>query len=291
MNLRDLSYFLAVYETKHFSKAAERCFVSQPALSMQIKKLEQRLGVVLFERSGKQFVYTPFSHQLADHARGIFKHMDRINALAQSYQDPFENEFSIGAFPTISPYLFSRLAPSLHHRYPNLTLLLQEEKSELLMDRLKEGEIDVAILSLPHQLPSMESRVLFQDEFFIAVSREHSWASRGEVCIDELTEESVLLLEDGHCLRDQCLDICLKYPEFKSHSFRATSLFTLKQMVATGVGITLLPQSVRTVSDELVYIPIKGRNLLRTIGCVWRKKMAKEEVVHAVLEVCEELFQ
>ncbi len=290
MNLRDLQYFLAVYETQHFGKAAERCFVSQPALSMQIKKLEEFLGVTLFERSGKQFIYTAVSHKLAAHAKIILQHTDSIKAVARSHQDPFSGEFSIGAFPTISAYFFSRTIPDITKKYPQLTLLLTEEKSDIILTKLIEGKLDVAILSLPQTHHNLEYEILFNDQFYLAVALDHPWAKHKVINFDEIYNQNVLLLEDGHCLRDQCLDICLSNPGFKSHPFKATSMQTLKQMIAANVGVTLIPESMQDKQDKIAYIAFKDKQLSRQIGLVWRKQAANNEVINILRKACKKIF-
>jgi LysR family transcriptional regulator, hydrogen peroxide-inducible genes activator len=290
VNVRDLEYFLAVYDTQHFSKAAERCFVSQPALSMQIKKLEANLGVTLFERNGKQFIYTDVSHEIATHAKTILQHINSIKAVAKMHQDPFSGDFAIGAFPTISPYFFSRIVPKLSKSYQNLTLLLTEEKSEAIEEKLLEGQLDVAVLALPQTHPALEHAVILEDQFTLAVAKHHPWANRKNVSFEEIHKENVILLEEGHCLRDQCLDICLTHPSFKSHPFKATSMQTLKHMVAANVGITLIPQSMQQREDKVSYIPFKKANFTRQVALTWRKQSAKIQLIDVLLKLCKQLI-
>ncbi len=290
MNLRDLQYFLAVYETQHFGKAAEKCFVSQPALSMQLKKLEEYLGVTLFERSGKQFIYTDVSHKIAEHAKIILQHINSIKVVAKSHQDPFSGELSIGAFPTISPYFFSRMIPEITKRYPQLTLLLTEEKSDVILSNLIEGKLDVAVLSLPLTHHNLEYEILFEDHFYLAVALNHPWAKHKTIDFKELYNQNVLLLEEGHCLRDQCLDICLSNPDFKSHPFKATSMQTLKQMVAANVGISLIPYSMQQNEDMIVYIPFEKIKFTRQVALVWRKQTVRIKIIEALRKLCKQLI-
>lgn len=285
MNLRDLEYLVAVSELKHFGRAADKCFVSQPALSMQLKKLEETLGVELFERSNKKVMVTKVGQEIADRAAKILRDANEIKDLAKTYHDPFAGDLRMGAFPTLAPYLLPQIVPDIVSEYPNLKLLLIEEKTDALVKMLREGEIDVALLALPIDVDSLDSIELFQDDFLLALPPSHHLAKRKYITHQDLQSESLLLLEEGHCLREQALDVCSLIGTSESQDFRATSLETLRQMVASGVGITLIPESAKKENDGIVYLPFKSQPLSRRIALVFRKTSPKLKLCHGIAEM------
>jgi LysR family hydrogen peroxide-inducible transcriptional activator len=247
MNLRDLRYLVAVAEHRHFGKAAEACFVSQPTLSTQIKKLEQELGVELIERNPRGILLTDAGSRVVERAKVVLAEADSIRDIARQAQDPESGSLRLGLFPTLAPYLLPHVVPPLHARFPKLELLLVEEKTEVLLQRLHDGRLDAAILALPVADAQLHQEPLFSEDFVLAVPRGHPLADGhrdGEdgVDVSALAAENVLLLEEGHCLRDQALAVCELAGATERTGFRATSLETLRQMVAAGVGITLLPE-------------------------------------------------
>jgi LysR family hydrogen peroxide-inducible transcriptional activator len=243
MNLADLRYLVAVADHRHFGRAAEACFVSQPTLSTQIKKLERELGVELFERHPRQVLLTPAGTQVVEHARQAIAQADAIRDVARHARDPESGTLRLGVFPTLGPYLLPHIVPALHRRFPNLELLLVEDKTEVVLQRLQDGSLDVGVLALPVDEPHLYMAPMFEEEFVLAVPADHPLArSKKKVDLSVLDGEQLLLLEEGHCLRAQALSVCRLHGAAERAGFRATSLETLRQMVAAGVGITLLPE-------------------------------------------------
>lgn len=283
MNLRDLQYLVAVAEHRHFGKAAEASFVSQPALSMQIKKLEEYLGVELFERTGKQVIPTAIGEDLVKRAKRILLEADQLVAAARAARDPFAGDVRLGVFPTLAPYLLPRIMPELSKSFPNVKFFLIEEKSDVILSRLKEGGLDAVFLALPVAEDGLEVRELFTEPFFLAVHDGHEFAGKSFVAQDELKDRSLLLLEEGHCLRRQALDVCALSGASEHQDFRATSLETLRQMVAARVGITLVPElAVRENEQGIRYVPFSSPAPSRTIGMVWRKSSPRSKLFEAI---------
>jgi len=242
MNLRDLRYLVAVADHRHFGRAAEACFVSQPTLSTQLKKLEAELGVTLVERNPRHISLTVAGARVVDRARVILAETENIRVIARQAQDPESATLRLGLFPTLAPYLLPHVVPNLHRRFPKLELLLVEEKTEVVLQRLRDGELDAGILALPVTDTHLHHEELFTEDFVLAVPADHPLAGGdGPIDLPLLSHEDVLLLEEGHCLRDQALAVCQMAGASEHHGFRATSLETLRQMVAAGVGVTLLP--------------------------------------------------
>ncbi len=286
LKLKDLQYLVAVADTKHFGRAAERCFVSQPTLSAQLKKLEEYLGVQLIERAPKRVALTQAGHEIVERARRIIEAGDEIVEIARGHRDPLAGRLKLALLPTIGPYLLPNVASKLRKALPRLELMLYEYQTDTMLEKLHSGEIDVGILALPVAMDGLDSQVLYKEPFTVAVPASHRLAQRSSIRVDDLHDETLLLLEDGHCLRDQALDICSSTDIHEKQDFRATSLETLRQMVAAGVGITLLPElagrgaygNARGVAIRPFVKPVPSR----TIGAVWRKSSARREVILAL---------
>ncbi|MFZ2237756.1 MAG: LysR substrate-binding domain-containing protein [Dokdonella sp.] len=278
MNLRDLRYLVALADLKHFGRAAAACFVSQPTLSTQIRKLEEELDVTLVERTPRKVLLTEVGRDIALRARGVLNEVEQMRALARRTRDPEAGSIRLGIFPTLAPYLLPHVVPALRERFPRLELLLVEEKSELLMRQLREGKIDAAILALPLHDDQLHERFLFEEPFVLAVPTGHALGKRKSLKMDDLADQDLLLLDEGHCLRDQALDVCQLSGAAEKDGFRATSLETLRQMVSANVGITLLPVlSVKppiSPSPNLQLIAFKGEIPSRKIAMVWRRSTA-----------------
>jgi LysR family transcriptional regulator, hydrogen peroxide-inducible genes activator len=243
VNLRDLEYLVAVAEHRHFGRAAEACFVSQPTLSTQIKKLEQELGVELIERTSRHVLLTAAGERVVERARAVTREIREIRDIARLARDPESGSVRLGLFPTLAPYLLPHVVPNVHARFPHLELLLVEEKTEVVLQRLRDGQLDVGVLALPVRDELLHQELLFREDFLLAVPTDHPLAGHeGPVDPTVLATLDVLLLEEGHCLRDQALAVCRLAGASERTGFRATSLETLRQMVAAGVGVTLLPQ-------------------------------------------------
>lgn len=287
MNLRELEYLVAVARFRHFGKAAVHCNVSQPALSIQLKKLEDELGVCLFERNNKQVLITPMGTKITMRAQMILQQAAELKQFALGEKDIFSGELKLGAFPTLAPYYLPKIVPKIMQEMPNIKLLLIEDKTDILTDKLQKGEIDCAFMALPIEAENLIYRRLFEDEFYLAVSAGHEWAQRSEIDIDELRDKSLLLLEDGHCLRQNALDVCRLTGAIEAQEFRATSLETLRQMVRIGGGITLMPALAKQENDGLKYIKFKPQAPTRKIALVWRKTTYKAELFAKLCDIFE----
>lgn len=284
MNLRDLQYLIAVADRRNFSQAAEHCCVSQPTLSNQIRKLEETLGVLVFERSNKRVMPTETGEQIIAMARKILHEVDAMRDVAQSAQDPLAGKFRLGAFPTLSTYIFPALVPKITAALPQLKLVLVEEKTQALLDRLKRGELDAALLALPVHDDQLVTQKLFDDAFFLAVPPQHPLAKQKSIEQSGLGHSKLLLLEEGHCLRDQALEVCHRIGMDEEQDFRATSLETLRQMVKAGTGITFMPHiAIQPDEKGICYIPFCEPSPYRTIGLVWRKTTARMAVIEKLL--------
>jgi LysR family transcriptional regulator, hydrogen peroxide-inducible genes activator len=291
LKLKDLRYLVAVADTKHFGRAAERSFVSQPTLSAQLKKLEEYLGVQLIERAPKRVSLTVAGEEIVARARLILDAGDEIVELAKGHRDPLAGRLKLALLPTIGPYLLPNVAAKLRKALPRLELMLYEYQTDPMLEKLHSGEIDVGILALPMPLDGLDSYELYKEPFMVALPAHHRLSSRSTIKPEDLHNETLLLLEDGHCLRDQALDICSSTHIHEKQDFRATSLETLRQMVAAGVGITLLPElagrgaygNARGVSIKPFARPVPTR----TIGAVWRKSSARRESILALAKVIE----
>lgn len=275
MNIRDLQYLVALADHRHFGKAAHACFVSQPALSMQIKKLEKYLGVQLLERTNKSVMLTSPGFILAERARQILTQTNELREIAKSTHDPLSGEIKIGIIPTLAPYLLPHIFPKLSTEFPKLACYLVEEQTERLLEKLKQGKLDTAILALPIHETAFIASPLFEEEFLLALTPAHILAKRKVIKLNDLQDTPLLLLEEGHCLRDQALDICNAANAKEFNNFRATSLETLRHMVATGIGVTLLPLLACKKNDGICYLPFSKPKPSRQIGMLWRATTAK----------------
>ena len=278
MNLRDLGYLVALAEHRHFGRAAEACFVSQPTLSVQVRKLEDELEVAIFERGSGQLLLTEVGAAIVARARNVLAQVDEIRYLARSSLDPESGSLRLGIFPTLAPYLLPHVLGPIHRRFPRLELLLTEEKTLELVRRLHQGRLDAAILAQPVIDAGLHAEFLFDEPFVLAAPSTHELASRLQVRLSDLENRNLLLLDEGHCLRDQALEVCQMSGAMERRGFRATSLETLRQMVAADVGVTLLP--LLTVQPpiprvpNITLVPFAQRPPSRHIAMFWRKTSA-----------------
>jgi LysR family transcriptional regulator, hydrogen peroxide-inducible genes activator len=286
LKLKDLRYLVAVADTRHFGRAAERCFVSQPTLSTQLKKLEEYLGVQLIERQPKRVALTAAGQEIVARARRILEASDEVVTLARAHRDPLAGVLRIAMLPTIGPYLLPRVAREIRKALPRLDLRLYEYPTATMLAKLRAGEIDLGILALPVDLDGLEARELYDESFMVALPANHPLAKRPAIRVQDLQDETLLLLEDGHCLRDQALAVCAQAGMQEKQDFRATSLETLRQMVATGAGVTLLPElathGAYRHARGVVVRPFVRPAPLRKIGGVWRRTTAREAAIAAV---------
>ncbi len=288
MNLRDLEYLVALAETGHFGRAAQRCHVSQPTLSAQLRKLEEFLGVALVERRPRRVALTQAGAAVVERARRMLQDAEDIRGLARACQDPLSGPLKVGLIPTLGPYLLPRVAPRIAKALPKLSLLLHEYQTAPLVERTLAGELDLAILALPADTRGLVTRPLFEESFLVAMPATHRLAARKRVKAADLEGEKLLLLEEGHCLRDQALEVCA-HVGTEELAFRATSLETLRQMVASGLGLTLLPglaaEGPFAASHGLVTRPFAPPAPHRMIGAAWRRSTSRGEAIAAVCEL------
>ena len=294
MNLKDLKYLVALADTGHFGRAAERSFISQPTLSAQLKKLEEFLGVKLVERQPKNVQLTEVGRQIVTRARRMLDEGEEIIALARSNTDPLAGKLKVALIPTIGPYLLPRVMQKIRKSVPQLGLMLYEYQTEALLNRLRTGEIDMGVLALPVHPDGLECRTLYEEAFTVALPNHHPLAAKSSIKVQDLKGHTLLLLEDGHCLRDQALEVCSRVDIREAEDFRATSLETLRQMVVAGLGITLLPEmavespfgSQRGLTVREFAKPAPSR----TVGAVWRKSSTRTAAVSAVCDVIDNVM-
>ena len=289
MNLRELEYLVAVDEERHFNRAAQRCFVSQPTLSGQLKKLEEELGVMLIERNTRHVSMTDVGTAVAQQARKILKEVKAIKEITQSFDDPMAGELKVGLIPTLAPYLLPEIIPELKQNFPRLTLWLHEYLTAVLLEKLKNADLDLLILALPVDSDEFSEIDLFQEAFWLVVSSHETLSKKNTIQLMDLNEQEMLLLEEGHCLRGQALDVCFSAGATENNSFRATSLETLRHMVSEGIGMTLLPELAvpkkRTTSDAITYIPFSDPKPSRRIGMLYRQGSYREETYRKMAQV------
>jgi LysR family hydrogen peroxide-inducible transcriptional activator len=297
MNLRDISYLIAVAETKHFGKAAERCFVSQPTLSGQIKKLEEELGVTLFERTNRSVTVTPIGEQILGHARLLVEQAETIRQLARAHRDPLAGPLRIGAIPTLSPYLMPLVLVPLKRLYPQLKLVLSEELTETLLERLRGHEIDAALLATPVPDPDLIGMPLFQEPFWLAHPRDHALYDKDEITREDLDQVEMLLLADGHCLTHQVMDVCglADRPQHgEMADLRAASLETLLQLVGAGFGCTLVPAlAVRggwMTDSGIIARPLELPDAYRRVQLVFRASFPRRSALQAFADVVRKVL-
>src|SRR3954462_1140835 len=290
MTLTELRYIVAVARERHFGRAAETCFVSQPTLSVAVKKLEEELGVALFERGPGEVSVTPAGQRIVEQAQRVLEEASRIKEIAASGRDPLAGPLRLGAIYTIGPYLLPKLIPILRKNAPSMQLLIQENFTQRLGDALKSGEVDAILIALPFEEPGVATQALYDESFMVAVPKGHPWEGRKRVTSEELTNESLLLLGEGHCFRDQVLEICHTVRSRERSGLARTveggSLETIRQMVAGGVGIPVLPATsigAGGSNAELMRILPFARPIpQRRVGLAWRRSFPRPEAIEAL---------
>ena len=301
MTLTELKYIVAVSREKHFGKAAEACFVSQPTLSVAIKKLEDELEVKLFERSANEVTVTPLGEEIVRQAQSVLEQAASIKEIARRGKDPLAGPLKLGIIYTIGPYLLPDLVRQAIARTPQMPLILQENFTVRLLEMLRTGEIDCAILAEPFPDTGLALAPLYDEPFMAAVPTSHAFAAQKNITADQLKGETMLLLGNGHCFRDHVLEVCPEFARFSSDaegirkSFEGSSLETIKHMVAAGMGVTLVPRlSVpkgaldakprRRQDDEahVRYIPFDGDPPTRRVVLAWRRSFTRYEAIAAL---------
>ena len=273
ISLKDAQYLVAVVDCGHFGKAAEQCFVSQPTLSGQIRKLEQKLGVQLLERHQKSVLVTDAGQALLPKLRNMLLLADEVESMAREQQDPFSGRLRLGIIPSLAAYIMPYLSRVVSEQFPGLQVELQELQTHVQLQRLQQGQLDVALLALPDEVPGLRSLSVWQEQLSLAVGLQHPLAGQQVVATHDLMEETMLLLEDGHCLADQTRHLCQLHG--KQGAYRGTSLETLRHMVAMGAGVTLVPELTRLQwlaqgEDKLQFVQVNEPMPAREIGMMCR---------------------
>jgi LysR family transcriptional regulator, hydrogen peroxide-inducible genes activator len=292
MTLTELKYIVAVARAKHFGHAAEACYVAQPTLSVAIKKLEDELGVVLFERGGAEISVTPLGAQIIAQAERVLEQTAAIKELAKQNKDPLAGPLRLGVIYTIGPYLLPPLVKHVIERVPQMPLILQENFTVRLLELLRQGELDAAIMALPLPEHGMSMQILYDEPFVVAMPQHHPWAKRKSVSAQDLKSETMLLLGNGHCFRDQVLEVCPEMARFSSpgngmqRTFEGSSLETIRHMVASGIGLTVLPRASVPDMDErngmLSFVPFEAPVPSRRVVIVWRKSFTRRAAIEAI---------
>ncbi len=300
MTLTELRYIVALARERHFGRAAEACFVSQPTLSVAVKQLEEELGVALFERGKIEVTVTPIGERVVEQARRVLDEMEGVKRIAQQAQDPLMGPLSIGAIYTIGPYLFPRLVPLLREAAPQMPLVIEENYTARLRERLVAGELDAVLVCLPFEEPGVVTLPLYAELFMVMVPSNHAWVKRQAIATDDLATETVLLLGAGHCFRDQVVAACpscVGPPAMEGGLQKAvegSSLETIRHMVASGMGITVLPCTAASgpghYSSKLTEIRPFSNPPERRVALAWRVSFPRPqaiEVVRQAIRACE----
>ena len=296
MTLTELKYIVAVARARHFGHAAEACFVAQPTLSVAIKKLEDELGVVLFERGGAEVSVTPLGQQIVDQAERVLEQTAAIKELAKQNKDPLAGPLRLGVIYTIGPYLLPPLVKNIIDNVPQMPLILQENFTVRLLELLRQGELDAAIMALPLPDHGMSMQTLYDEPFVVAMPKSHPWANRAAITAEDLKTETMLLLGNGHCFRDQVLEVCPEMARFSTpgngmqRTFEGSSLETIRHMVASGIGLTVLPRaSVQDMDPDkkdsralLRFVPFSAPVPSRRVVLVWRKSFTRRAAIDAI---------
>lgn len=290
MTLTELRYIAAVAQTRHFGRAADRCFVSQPTLSVGIKKLEEELGIQIFERGGSEVTLTPIGEQLVEQAQRVLEEVQQIKQLAENGKDPLSGPLRLGVIYTVAPYLLPSLVPALKHQAPSMPLVIQENFTTRLLESLRHGDLDCVILALPFDDVGLEITPLYDEPFYAAVPVEHSWAKLKTITVGQLSDEAVLLLSAGNCFRDQVLAACpaLSLPQRENHwqkTLEGSSLETIRYMVASGVGITVVPATAAINDNQIACIPLVNPTPSRRIVMATRRRFPRSAAIKLIGQI------
>jgi len=286
MNTRTFKFIIYVDQYKNFSKAAEKANVSQPALSQQIAKYEDQLNCQIFERNNKKVITTDIGKEIIQNIKEILLKEQAIKEIAQYGLNSEIGNINIAAFPTLAPFIFPKLVKKLNKSYPKLKLFLIEDKTEILIKKLLNGEIDIAFLAMPVNEEQLEYKYLFSDKFFLAVNKNHELAKKENLKKSDIDKFKLLLLDEGHCLRDQAIEFCTKIG-MGQHNFRASTIETLRQMVISNSAITLIPEIAKDYDQDIKYLEFSDINPDRKIAVFWRKSYNKKELINNIAELFE----
>jgi len=287
INLNDLRYLVATAQERNFRRAAERCFISQPALSQAVQKVENELGIQIFERTNNIVNVTPLGEQIVTQAQCVLGEMAKIQSIAQQGQDQLVGSLKLGAIYTIAPYLLPELILALHKLAPQMPLEIEENLTSNLTSMLQNGHIDVAVVALPFSLPGMSVQPLYNEPFVAIVPATHPWASRESIAPSELAGEKVLLLASGHCFSNQVVEACPELQQRGGEVFHGTSLETIRNMVASGLGVSVLPRSALTEryqSPLIRVLPFCAPSPFRQVALVWRNSFSRVEAINTLAE-------
>jgi LysR family transcriptional regulator, hydrogen peroxide-inducible genes activator len=283
VTLTDLKYILALARERHFGRAAERCFVSQPTLSVAVKKLEDELGVILFERSPQEVRVTPVGERIVAQAERVLAEANQLGEIAAAGKNPLAGPLRLGVIYTIGPWLLPKLVPLLRARAPEMPLLLEENYTHRLIERLKNSELDVAVLALPVSEPGLVAQPVYDELFRVLVPADHAWARVKAVDPAQLLDQPLLMLGRGNCFRDQVLDLCAQAGEGGPQVLEGSSLETIRHMVASGVGITVMPATaVDTISKADPLLRVRSfvqPEPSRRVGLVWRASFPRHQAI------------
>ena len=284
MNTRTLEYIISVHETKSFITASEKCFVSQPALSMQIKKFEEFVGVQIFERNSKQIMITKVGLEIVNQAYKVLDEVSNLQKIADVHTSDSKLNITIGAFPTLCPYIMPKILPIIKKQIPNISINIVEEKTDILVDMLQLGKIDFILLATPTENHQFTRKKLFNDKFYTAVAKTNKLAANKTLSIKEITKHNLMILDEGNCLRDQTLKLC-SLTNFNNNQFKGSSLETLRQMVSIDEGITLIPEIACTKNDDIEYIEFDGSGFYREIDLVMRKSSVYGDLFEQIADI------
>ena len=290
--MKQLQYLVALADTRHFGRAAVRCNITQSTLSAGIRDLETVLGTAVAERSNRRVLITPVGAQIAERAKSVLREAEEVMEVARAGRSPMTGEMRLGVIPTIGPFVLPRVFPALRERYPELTIYLREEQTAPLLARLEDGDLDVALIALPYETGDLRIDVIMEDEFLFACNRNHALAGTDEVSLEAIAGEQLMLLEEGHCLRGHTLDVCRTSDRRSRAQFEASSLLTMVQMVAAGVGVSLIPRlavDAHITRGTEISLSRIGIPAARQIGLAWRQMSLRSREFRMLADTLREL--
>lgn len=294
MTLTELKYIVMLAEEKHFGRAAERCYVSQPTLSVAVKKLEEELGVAIFERSKSSVYITPLGEQLITQAKRVLDQANMMKELASSGQNQLKGPLKVGAIFTIAPYLFPYMIPSLHKLVSGMPLIIEEDLTENLRPKLRNGDLDAIIVALPFREPDVVTQPIYEEDFVVLMPKNHPWTKLESIETDQLSTDNLLLLGKGHCFSEQVLEACPLVTDNNLDDGRTvvngSSLETIRYMVASGLGVTVLPKSAATnINHDMLEVrPFTAPAPKRTVALAWRASFPRPKAIEAVSQSIRE---